>query len=117
MWRHKNHTLENKFGAIRPPKNLNLKAKPITDTSSDKFNLKEFLALKKREREGRNNLVEPATNENKMLPSPITIVNGEKEDSLRQKEKVLRTFAATKQPNNTGKDKNVREDVVGPWKR
>ena len=52
-----------------------------------------------------------------MLPSPNTIVSGEQDDSLRQKEKVLRTFAATKQPNNTGKDKNVREDVVGPWKR
>ena len=107
--------LENKTVALRPKNNLNLKAKPKNNSNSDTFNLKEFLALKKREREDRISKSQDSTNRiDRSRPSPLNTVNvGKKEDYLRQNVMAMRRNAAAKQLNMQKEGGNVTDPEIG----
>ena len=103
-------------------KNSDKKVKPpLTDINNDSFNLKNFLALKKMERDrklGQNqeSIVIPIANRiDKMRPSPNTNISmGTKDEVLRQVTTVLRSNAAEQQPEIKGNNKYEPEDAIGP---
>ena len=103
-------------------KNSDKKVKPpLADINNDSFNLKNFLALKKMERDrkiGQNqeSIVIPIANRiDKMRPSPNTNISmGTKDEVLRQVTTVLRSNAAEQQSEIKGNNKYEPEDAIGP---
>ena len=79
--------------------------KAPTDINSD-FNLKDYLELKRREREGRIFVDKSTANRIEMLPSPISNVSvGIKDEVTRQEIAVTRSNAAVMQQIEYGKEK------------
>ena len=94
---------------------------PLANINPDSFNLKNFLELKKRERDSKigQNLgttVKPIANRIvEMCPSPNSNYSmGTKDEVLRQVTTVTRSIAAEQQLEIMGSNKYEPEDAIGP---
>ena len=95
--------------SIRRPENKNKNsvklAKAPTEINSE-FNLKTYLELKRRERDGRIFVEKSTANRIEMLPSPISNTSmGIKDEVTRQGSAVTRIDAADMQQIEYGKGK------------
>ena len=100
---------------------LNVKLKTFTDIGSGepKFNLKEYLALKQRQRESRIEFTQDTNSRIvEVKPSPLnTLFLGKKEDEPRQISLAMRRNAADKQQISKKEGGDITDAEIGSKQR